>query len=505
VAFHATGGDDEDGLPRVEISVLQPPDVEAVAMAVEPPGYSGLAASLAFQQDVEVLAGSRVRVHVLPQPREVTGVARLLPDDVELALESAPFPLDPERGDGPLEPGALGLAFEVLATKSMGFRFELEDQSGLSNPDPGLFRIRVVEDRAPDVQVLSPGRAEFEVVPGGAIPLRVSASDDYGLVALSFSVTTPASREEEPRTVLSGELTWKDVAAAEGASTTAQTVLAARRIEVDALGDEAHPVAVDQRFELVVLARDNRVPEAGEARTIPIRARVVTPGELLRRMQDRLAQSRLAAVHLADLQREKRQRLVDLLDALAEDGEAGDGDLLALTAALSGERRVQGDAEALARDLATVAEDILYSRLDEKAGALLELYDARVAEITDQRFHAEPMRALAAALRDNGLGAGGFAASLVGLVDLALEISHQHATAAVAALDRAEKALDATARLDALIEAGEHEDAALRRIEDLIDQLSEWDNFQNVLALTRDILNRQKALSERTQQFATEK
>jgi hypothetical protein len=42
-------------------------------------------------------------------------------------------------------------------------------------------------------------------------------------------------------------------------------------------------------------------------------------------------------------------------------------------------------------------------------------------------------------------------------------------------------------------------------MDDLLDELAEWDNFQNILALTRDILNRQKALRERTQRYASEK
>jgi len=507
-AFHVTGGDDEDGLPRVEITVLQPPDVESVAMAVEPPEYSGIAPAIAFQQDVEVLAGSRVRVHVLPHPRDAEGRVRILNEDAEIELQRLPFPPDPRSGDGPLEPDAMGMAFDFVATKSVGFRFELTDANGLTNPDPGLFRVRVLEDRAPDVAVVSPSRGDFEIVEGGAIPLRVRAQDDFGVVSMHLVVRTASMRQEPGRDVLDQELPWSEIDvggdAADPDERLPHTVLGVRRLEVAALGSPESPLAVDQRFELVVTVRDNRTPDANEGRTMPIRARVVTPGELLRRMQDRLAQARLTAVQLGELQRERRQRVIDLLDALEGDGAHG-VDALALSAALSGERRVQGDALALGRDLATVAEDILYSRLDEKAGGLLEFYDARTAGLADLRFHSEPMRALAAAQRENGLGQGGFAATLVGLVDLALEIGQDHAGRAIEALDEAEKAIEPTAVQDALLSAAAHEAAAQQRIEDLIDQLSEWDNFQNILALTRDILNRQKALRDRTQQFASEK
>lgn len=519
VSFHATGGDDRDGLPRVEIEVLQPPDVEGLAVRVEPPPYSGLAPKVEYNRDVEVLAGSRVAVHVLPFPADARGVVRLLPEDRTIELLPMPYPVGPvappaaEAGtESPAEETRPGLGFELVAEHSVGFRVELVDDSGLANPDPGLFRINVVDDRPPEITLLSPARSDFEIVRGGAIPLRARAEDDFGLVSLRYQVLH-ATQEEKAPALLEGELQLRPLgrSPSESGGPSRELALGSVRLEVDALGTAEVPVAVDQRYELVLLATDNRQPEPGEGRSHAIRARVVTPEELLRRMQDRLGQARLSAVRLSDLQREKRRRVEDLLDVADGDGGpedlagAGTGESLALAAALSGQRRAQGDAQALARDLAVVAEDILYARLDDKAGAMLEFYDERQAQISDLRFHAEPLRELARAVASGELGPKGFAGNLIELVDLALEISEDHAMRAVEALDRAEKALDAAAVQTALLEAAEQQSLALQRTEDLLVQLAEWDNFQNVLALTRDILNRQKALRQRTQQFASEK
>jgi hypothetical protein len=264
-------------------------------------------------------------------------------------------------------------------------------------------------------------------------------------------------------------------------------------------------VTVDSRYELEFYARDNRAPEPSEGRSLAIRARVITPEELLRRMQDRLAQARLDALRLSDLQREKRARVEELLDSLEGDETLESGESLALAAALSGERRVLAEAQSLARDLASITEDILYARLDDKATPLLEFYDARARESSDLRFQAEPWRELARASAQGTLAPAGFASNLIALVELALEISEDHVRAAVEALDAAEKALGAGNVQAALLGASEHGARALERLEALLEELAEWDNFQNILTLTRDILNRQKALRERTQQFATEK
>jgi hypothetical protein len=99
----------------------------------------------------------------------------------------------------------------------------------------------------------------------------------------------------------------------------------------------------------------------------------------------------------------------------------------------------------------------------------------------------------------------GFAATLVKLVELALEISEDHAARCVAALDAAEDAPSRAQVAQELENAGQHAQLVEKGVELLLAELSEWDNFQNVLTLARDILNRQKALHERTQALATPK
>jgi hypothetical protein len=42
------------------------------------------------------------------------------------------------------------------------------------------------------------------------------------------------------------------------------------------------------------------------------------------------------------------------------------------------------------------------------------------------------------------------------------------------------------------------------KVEKLLEMLAEWDNYQSILSLTRDILNGQKNLSERTREYAKE-
>ncbi|MAB80024.1 MAG: hypothetical protein CMJ89_11790 [Planctomycetes bacterium] len=513
--FSVTGGDDRDGKPQIEIEVLQPPDVEGLAIVVDPPAYARLDSKLVFDRDVEALAGSRIRIHIQPFPTSAKGVARLLPSDQLIELIEAPFPALPGAADSGVEPAppapAGGLFFETIADKSFGYRIELTDDTGLSNPDPGLFRVRVREDRVPEIQVLAPSRTEFEIVRGGAIPLRARVEDDFGIVDMRWSVKPfHPGQETEQITGATFDLIRIDPLAVPSADAKKMELrlhrsLANVRIEVDDLATEAVPLVADQRYVLEISARDNRQPEPGVGYALPIRARVVTPEELLRRMQDRLAQARLEAIRLSDLQGEKRARVEELLDSLEGDETLEAGDSLVLAAALSGQRRVASEAQSLSFDLAAVAEDILYARLDEKAAALLDFYHERTLSQADLRFLVQPWRELAVASAAGNLGAAGFAANLVELVAIALEVSEDYQYQAVQKLNQAERAIEPAAVQTALIEASAIQSRALERLEDLLDKLAEWDNFQNILALTRDIRNRQKALRERTQQFMQEK
>lgn len=508
--IHATGGDDQDETPAIRLVVLRPPDVVGLAVQVEPPAYSGLEPELVRGGDAEVLAGSRLVVHVLPDPRDAVGRVRILPEDRVIELTPATFPPQESASESASNAAQTGLSFEIQPEKSLRYRIELTDASLLQNPDPGLFAIAVIEDRAPEVEILSPGRGDYDTVAGGAIALRARARDDHGISKLVFAALSSAasgSQAAEPR-----ELPWKLVDReerdeAEGARNTSTSLarveaLGRMRIEVvDLAGPQA--VAPGSQIEIVVTAADNREPQAREGQSAAVRVRIVSPDEYLRRLQDRLGRARTAASALGELQRAKERRTLELLASLQSDallpGDASDE----LFAASTGERRVEGDAHSLSRELCSALEGVLYARIDERAGPLLDRLDALLAD-SDRIFDGEIWRSLAAEERAGAGAPSGLADRLLAIAALALEISEVDAPAATAALVRAQEATDLT-RIHAEISAAEaSQKAVVLKVEKLLEMLAEWDNYQSILSLTRDILNGQKNLSERTREYAKE-
>jgi hypothetical protein len=493
----------------VRLRVLQPPDVAGLAVAITPPAYSKLPARLEFDRDVEVVAGSMLVVHVLPDPASATGNARLVPEDRVLALVPAPFPARPEDPAGAASAVKPGLAFELEAQKSLRYRFELVDTTGLANPDPGLFGVTVIEDRAPEVELLSPGRGDFDTVVSGALPLRARAEDDFGIAAVEYTVETAGAEGVAPRVVAlpftAVEIDVKkdkDGARPSRSGTTRAAVLARARLEVAELGG-TEPVTEGRQFQLQVVATDVCEPKARAGRSSPLRVRVVSNDEFMRRLQDRLSRCQVSAAALSELVREKYRRVGDLLATLESDSPEGATGELSI--ALTGQRRVLGDARSLARELCSNAESVLYARIDERALAALDFLDERLAGQKGRGFDAAPWRELGEASRANAIAGTGLAGKLVDIGTLALEISEDLAADATDQLSKACEAVDIAKAHEFLARAADRQKAMLARIDLLLERLAEWDNFQSVLSLTRDILNAQKGVSERTKAAAKEK
>jgi hypothetical protein len=513
--FNATGGDDRDGLPTVRVIVLEPPDIAGLAVTIEPPAYTKLGPRVEFDRDVEVLAGSHLKISVLPHPPTARGSVRLLPEDRTLELTAVPYPADasaPATVDGAQR---TGLGFDVLANQSLRYRFELTDDTGLTNPDPGLFGVQVVADRRPEVEWLAPGRPDVETVATGALRLRARASDDFGLVSMAWRAKDPSSANRDsankdvPWTPLEIALlapddatsgvravggTRLDVAALTGAGETAQT------------GDApARAAELTRTLEIELQATDNRpalgngaIDPAGVGTAPGLRLRVLSDEEFLRRLQDRLARLRVQAAELEELQRQKAIRTKELVAALESDSPQIESSTREVGVALSGQRRVQGDAEALSRELAGVLEGVLYARIDDKAGALFEDLDERLARADSKGFQLEAWRGLAQTWTTEKSVPTGLANQLLGIVDLALTISASDAPAAVTALGNAADARELDTLHTQLLTAIERQATSQTHLAQLLDRLAEWDNFQSILSLTRDILNRQKSVRDRT-------
>lgn len=517
IEFVARGGDDRREIPRVVIEVLEPPDLINLAIAVTPPPYTGSIPFTIQNADATVLAGSTIQVFAQVDAgtagkssekaasgkntsRGITGQVRLLPEDRLLPLVATTVP----------GTGVPALMFKLHAKSSLRFRYELVDPNGLTNPDPGLWAIDVTEDRAPRVEALHPRGLTLETVSGGVLSLAVLAEDDFGIDHVQLTVEDERSEDS----IGSFPIETSPLAGESSTLNAIPTVFGFTSIDLSQLLER--DLIAGDTLRVEISADDKRQPEPGTGRAPAILIRVLTTDEYMRKVQDRLSVARRRTSELFELQREKLRRTEELLDAafgeaIGDGSTAGDEqmdpgfsarDRMDLAAAASGQRRVSGDAASLLRELSGLTSDVLHARVDSEAQRQLDQLDSLLAKESGRNFDPDIWSSLVEQHQKGRLGSAGFAGHLLDLTGLAVEIDQVHARAASEALALAEESDDEVDLQDALVSAVQLQAQNLSAIEDLLGRLAEWDNFQSVLSLTRDVLERQKGVMEQTRDLA---
>ncbi len=496
INFFAQGGDDRRGIPRVFVEVLEPPDLSNMAIVVTPPTYTGLTPFTIENADATILAGSTIAVFAECEGRvlqgdgsrnQITGEVRLLPEDRLITLSNAEFP----------GTGAPALRFEIEPENSLRFRYELVDSNGLSNPDPGLWAIEVKEDRAPRIEILHPRGLTLETVPNGAFSLAAIATDDFGISGIVLMAEDERAEDSKRTFPIDNSPFQEDASSSQGDP----AVFGFARFDLTEL--VGRDLIAGDTIRLEINAQDSRLPVAGIGRSPAILVRVLSVDEYMRKIQDRLSMARRKTSELYDLQREKLRRTEELLDATS-DTPFSARDRMDLASAASGQRRVTGDAASLLRELSGLTSDVLHARVDSEASRQLEQLDFLLAKGSGRNFDPGIWSALIEQHQKGRLGSAGFAGHLLDLTALALEIDQVRAHAAAEALALAEESEGEGDLQAALVSAVELQAENLAAIEDLLGRLAEWDNFQSVLSLARDVLERQKGVMEQTRDLATQ-
>jgi hypothetical protein len=152
-----------------QVTAVEPPRVEGISVKVEPPIYTGLAASTIEWKGEEV---------VVPEYANVTFQAKLNRDagEAKFLLAEKPVPLE-DPAD------AVTRSWIVSAVKGLkaDWRIELKDAEGFGN-DPTRGAIRATPDQVPAVQITSPETEEMRLRPDEILPLVYGVTEDFGFV-----------------------------------------------------------------------------------------------------------------------------------------------------------------------------------------------------------------------------------------------------------------------------------------------------------------------------------
>ena len=487
--FRARGGDDDYGDRLVIVRTVRPAQVATLAATIEPPAYTGVERIEQAGGAIEALIGSQVdlTVKATAPVREATLVflesgrrIELLPTEVQ-------------------DDGGESLAFRCAFALEESDRYQIEllAENGLRNPNPGTYPISALQDYAPVGRWLLPEDDGITLLPTGLLCLRVEARDDFGLVAVDLSI------ENGETAVLTRQLLG---APTEG-QPPARSTLPTEIVEIAPLLGGDGQSANDGLFVLLNL-RDNKAPTAGEAELPRRIVQIVDPPQLAARIAKAFRRLREEVTQAADIQADRRGRIVDLAARMADPENpvsAGETAQI-LTGVEVGQGRIAGAVARVHRGLMRSFDLHLWNRLEpsQHAATVVELYREHSRNLT------EPIALDPAFYRDlSGRRAAGTLGAMENTLDPILamiDMTDQLARGAVPEVARllaeAQVARDAGEARPLLEQVQVRQQGIEETLAQLLLRLEEWNDYQDLVQEVRALRDSQSDLQSRTEEEA---
>jgi hypothetical protein len=179
--YRVVAGEVESDVYRV--TVTHPLNLKTFEAAIEPPSYTKLKPSVAKEGNFQVPEGSKVRFRI--------GLDRA-PSSARIAWTPAgsktptvlPLAIDGNKLSGDLPPLSSDVRYEIVAIASDGMKL-----------DPTRFTIKVRSDEKPTVKFVKPSES-LAALPTTEVPVKVLATDDYGLVKVGVGYKIGDGPEE---------------------------------------------------------------------------------------------------------------------------------------------------------------------------------------------------------------------------------------------------------------------------------------------------------------------
>jgi len=327
-------------------------------------------------------------------------------------------------------------SFEAVSNGN--YWFDLVSEDGFDNPRPIRYRIAVVPDIAPSIEVVEPGR-NIEVTPRALLVLKIRGHDDYGISSSRLLVSPEEGRPGEVREFAIPLLGNR---VREGESS----------LEIDL---EKWRLQTGQQLQYHVEAVDG-LGQIGISRKWTIN--VLSEEDLERITQDELSLLSERLEETWQVQRDVRRELENVLDASRASG-------------------APLDAPSVRHS--RLSQDRVNTRLEDGVERLQEIVDRlvqnRLTDVTELPW-------------------------IEGLRDRLDDLSRNEATEALAGLEELTiRAGNSQASLEELEEAIDRVRASERELEGIVTELKEWGDLRTVIRKVEELLRSQKELETRVE------
>jgi hypothetical protein len=447
-AYRATGGDD-DSMEWRQLEVIEPPAVTELSATLHYPAYTGWASTTTNDPHLRALAGTKVALSA-----KTTKPLR----SAKLKIEGGGK--EPAEIVAKINDDGYGFSIPVDAEKPLviqasgAYTLDLEDREGFHGGQGVRYDLRAIEDRAPTIAIEQPA-ADTYVTADAVVPLRFLAKDDLAIQSVSLHVErSDKSDQGETVTVLyeGPKQMTAPAGTTPGSSTSGENRVVEHRWELGPLG-----LKQGTRLTIHASASDYQPVVTHSA---PRRLSIISPLEL----QDRLAERQGAVLNelsrILKLERESRAQVGELKIQLDQVGKLAKQDTDHLQQAELTQRQVQRALTSPTEGIRAPIEGLLADLKNNKVeGADVERRMKELLKEVGRLADADlPVvaRELTSALKDAQSAQG--------------EKGSQPS--------KSEEAKTKERVGDSLAKAGEHQDNVVQSLEQMLGDLSEWDNYR---------------------------
>ncbi len=469
--YRAIGGDDQT-MDWTELQVVEPPRIVSGQMEITPPAYTGWQPRTIDEPSasLRLLEGTSLAFRGTADRRLQGGALHVQSNDDEQQDFAAQISDD-------------GVGFETelwTVTAAAEYTMHLVDQEGTATVHADRWNVRVLKDDAPTLALIEPDVEEL-VTPGAVLRIVCDTEDDLAIrrVDLHFSRTDQSEEGDSsvslfagPPSVAVAPMPETLPAAAHRWTVTHDWSLAPMKLPPGAVLS-FYVVAEDYKLQrgqtvarrLVVVSDTELIDRAGRRQSL-----------VLSRLRQRLTQQRRA-----------RQGVESVRDLLAETLEIDKPAIDRLKSALLAQRQVnaalQGEEAEVLRELrrlkrlldrSQIGDVDVRQRVENTLGTLealgAEHLDPAIrhASAADQSIQAE--RDLERANKKGG--------------DAAITVPE-----------------DVPGELE---RAASHQAESVKRLEELLDEMSAWDNYRRFAQELGELLRQQQDIRDATEAVARE-
>ncbi|MFA5793709.1 MAG: DUF4175 family protein [Candidatus Brocadiia bacterium] len=445
--FYVTGGDDRTN--PIVIKVLSPPGLERIYCQYEYPEYIRSSTGLKNTGRIE---GGNVKA---PVGTAVTIIA-LANIDIGKADMSISSDTGNKQAGIPAQLITMALAKDAegrprqvegrfTAMNDGAYAIKLTGLNSLSNHQPIEYPISVTRDTAPVIKVQEPTVEYKYVTPDASVPMALLVTDDYAVARIWMGYS------------LAGE---------SGSDATAERQLPMFESATPA---QQSKVETSHVFELAEIkpkdgdviryyfgAEDNcAIPRPNQSRTGDYRLIVISPVQMEKKMDEMMLRIKDDLRRVKDLQ-ERELAESTKIDPSADDKRWSEQTAPTINQRISNQRRVGQESERMSKDLSQAFKDASANKIWDEAAK------KKLQEMSQ----------------------------------LMKDISAEKSPEAVKSLNQAKDGKDAESRKDNLENSRAAQQDIADDLKDALSRMEQWEDFQEIVRLTKDILQRHKKALE---------